>query len=331
MRPKELDSRERFRDYMAGKPVDRPPMFESQFPQETVDAWRRQGLPPDISPHEHFGLDERERVPVRTSRVHQRIKPVTEMRAARRAAGRYFSHILKERPPDWLQVCESLRVSEKVIYADIYSRGFFQEMGVRDSPTLTAVLLALHDEPKAAEVMMGRYADFLVEVIHSRYEGLDIEYFFYSEPIAYPKAPVISPEMYRRFVLPTLTRVVHEGRKIGVREHLLWTAGGVRRLIPLWLEAGINGLWIGHAALSGIDYLELRREYGTQLSLWGGIDNRILRMGAKAIDAEVERIAPLFSSGRHIAMIDDTIRPDVRFEAYARYRRRLESCLPRKT
>ena len=319
-----VTARERFRDYMAGKPVDRPPMFESQIPEDTIRAWQSQGLAPEVSPYEHFGLDERERAPIRASRVDHGTEPVADLRAARHAAGRYYSDVLKQYPPAWPKTRESLALSDKVVYADAYPSGFLQEMGVKDSPTLTKVLLGLCDEPGAAELLMRKYADFLIEVIRNRYRGLQIEYFFYSEPIAHPRAPVISPVMYRRFVLPHLARVIHEGRKIGVHEHVLWTAGGVKPLIPLWLEAGINGLWISHTRASGIDYLELRREFGPRVSLWGGTDNRVLYRGPDAVDAEIARLAPLFSSGRYMAMIDDTIRPEVPFAAYCHYRRTLD-------
>lgn len=326
------ESRRRFREYMAGKPVDRPPRFESQIPEETIDAWRKQGLPQDVSPHEYFGLDERDRVPVRTSRIDLGVKPVTDMRSARRAAKRYSSDILDQYPPAWPAARKDLQSADKVIYADVYPRGFLQEMGVKDSVTLTATFMGLCDEPKAAELVMGKYTEFLVEVIRKRYRGLDIEYFFYSEPIASQKAPVMSPRMYRRFALTCLTRLVHEGRQLGVREHVLWTAGGVRPLIPLWIEAGINGLWIGHAAAAGIDYADLRREYGADISLWGGLDNRMLYHGADAVAKEVDRISPLLSSGRYIPMVDDTIRPQIEFATYAHYRRRLNdvdtNCAP---
>jgi hypothetical protein len=318
------DSRRRFRDYMAGKPVDRPPRFESQIPEETIDAWRNQGLPQGVSPNEYFGLDERDRVPIPTSGADIDVKPVAGMRSAGQAAKRYFSNVLHQYPPGWPEIREAIQAADKVIYADIYPRGFLQEMGVKDSATLTEVLLGLCDEPRAAELVMEKYTDFLVEVIHTRYRGLDIEYFLYSEPIASPKAPVISPQMYRRFVLPWLTTLGHEGRSIGVREHVLSTRGGVKPLIPGWIEAGISGLWIGHAAAAGIDYLELRREYGSHLGLWGGVDNRVLYQGENAIAMEVDRLSPLFSSGRYIAMVDDTIRPQVRFAAYAHYRRLLD-------
>jgi len=318
------ESRRRFRDYMAGKPVDRPPRFESQIPEETIDAWRKQGLPQDVSPHEYFGLDERDRAPIRTSRTDLGVKPVTDMRSARQAAERYSSDILHQYPPSWPAVRRDIQSADKVIYADVYPRGFLQEMGVKDSATLTAVLMGLCDEPKAAELVMGKYTELLVEVIHKRYRGLHIEYFFYSEPIASPKAPVMSPRMYRRFALTCLARLVFEGRQLGVREHVLWTAGGVSPLVPLWIEAGINGLWIGHAAAAGIDYPGLRREYGAHISLWGGVDNRVLYRGADAVAKEVDRISPLLSSGRYIPMVDDTIRPQIEFAAYAYYRRLIE-------
>lgn len=321
-------TRERFRNYMAGRDVDRPPMFEAQIPSDTVDLWRTQGLPQDKSPCEYFCLDERERVPMTTARVRRGMAAITDLRSAQRAA-KWYSKKRRLYPPDWRGVRGSLRASEKVVYADPYARGFFQEMGVSDWASLRAVLLTLSDEPEAAESLMSSYAEFLVELIELEYPGLDIDCAIYSEPIAHPKAPVISPSMYRRFVLPCLARVVEAGKRIGIREHIVWSMGGVRPLIPLWLEAGINGLWIGHAAEAGIDYLELRRELGPEVSLWGGVDSRALTCGRETIEAEIVRIGALFASGRYMAMLDDTVRPQISFEAYADYRRRIEGLFHR--
>ncbi len=313
---------------MAGRKVDRPPMLEAQIAVETVDAWRTQGLPPDVSPHEYFRLDERQRVPLTTSRVQRGMEVVTDLRSARRAA-EWYSKKRQLYPPDWRRARKSIRASQNLVYGDPYARGFFQEMGVSDWPSLQAVLLALSDEPGAAELLMSTYADFLVELIEREYPGLEIDCLVYNEPIAYPKAPVLSPSMYRRFVLPCLHRVVKAGRRVGIGEHVIWTAGGVRPLIPLWLEAGINGLWIGHAAAAGIDYAQLRREFGPGISLWGGIDSRALSGGREAIDGEIARISPLLCTGRYIAMLGDTVRPETPFDAYAYYRRRIENVCSR--
>ena len=48
-----------------------------------------------------------------------------------------------------------------------------------------------------------------------------------------------------------------------------------RSLIPLWLEAGINFFWPLECA-AGMDPLALRKQYGKEIVLSGGLDKREL-------------------------------------------------------
>ena len=57
-------------------------------------------------------------------------------------------------------------------------------------------------------------------------------------------------------------------------------------LIPLWLEAGVTGLYPFEVA-AGEDAVALRKHYGQSLMMYGNIDKRVLTQGPEAIDAEV--------------------------------------------
>ena len=74
-----------------------------------------------------------------------------------------------------------------------------------------------------------------------------------------------------------------------------------------------------------MDYRDIRREFGRNLRLIGGIDLDALRHGKEAIRREIdEKVPPLLADGGYVPVADGRIREDVSFENYAYYRRLLE-------
>jgi len=74
-----------------------------------------------------------------------------------------------------------------------------------------------------------------------------------------------------------------------------------------------------------MDYRNLRREFGPELRLIGGIDLDALRRDKEAIRREVEeKVPPLLADGGYIPMADGRVRADVPFENYVYYRKLLE-------
>ncbi|MBM3502053.1 MAG: hypothetical protein FJX74_25655, partial [Armatimonadetes bacterium] len=52
-----MTSRERLRTALRRRQPDRVPRCEQSYWPATLDRWRREGMPPNRSPHELFGLD----------------------------------------------------------------------------------------------------------------------------------------------------------------------------------------------------------------------------------------------------------------------------------
>ena len=97
-------------------------------------------------------------------------------------------------------------------------------------------------------------------------------------------------------------------------------------MIPSCIEAGINGLWLTESANSGVDYLELRREFGREFRLIGGIDSYVLTKDEKAIEAEImAKVPPLLELGGYIPTLDNRVRENAPFENYVCYRRLLNN------
>jgi uroporphyrinogen decarboxylase len=130
--------------------------------------------------------------------------------------------------------------------------------------------------------------------------------------------------MYREFVIRYYIPVIETAKKYGVQHIVFLTYGNVRPLLDLILEAGFNCLWACETNAPGMDYLDIRKTFGEELGLIGGIDLDALRHGREAIDRELDRKLPvLLSGGNYIPLADGRIRQDVPFENYLYYREKL--------
>ncbi len=64
----------------------------------------------------------------------------------------------------------------------------------------------------------------------------------------------------------------------------------------------------------------LRKKYGKDLTLMGGIDKRALTKDKKSIEAELMGKLPyLFSSGGYIPFVDHTMPPDIPYDNFRYY------------
>ena len=85
------------------------------------------------------------------------------------------------------------------------------------------------------------------------------------------------------------------------------------------MDVGVDCLWPLEQA-SGMDPVRLRKEYGKDLKLSGGIDKRELSKDKKAIETELTtKIPPLMESGGYIPTLDHAFPPDISYENFLYY------------
>ena len=104
--------------------------------------------------------------------------------------------------------------------------------------------------------------------------------------------------------------------KNGIDIIFLDSDGDVSKLIPIWLDCGINYMWPLEVA-AGNNAVALRKEYGKDLIIGGNIDKRALVKGKEAIREEVMSKVPfLLEKGGYFPSTDHLVPPDVTFENY---------------
>jgi uroporphyrinogen decarboxylase len=158
--------------------------------------------------------------------------------------------------------------------------------------------------------MMEERADRLIEITGEVMKHTGIDVFWYWEDMAYKAGPLVGPEMYRTFAFKHYRRVNDWLNARGIQYIGLDSDGDITGLIPIWLDSGINMLW-PFECQSGMDVVQVRRQYGHGLILMGGIDKRALAPGGKTMRAEVDRVMPLIEDGGYIPELDHSVPPDV--------------------
>jgi uroporphyrinogen decarboxylase len=207
----------------------------------------------------------------------------------------------------------------------VFTRGFFQSVAVGDWRTLEPLMYAMVDRPDEVEAGMAASADVSLWAIDTVASRVDLDFAILSEPIASFHAPVISPGHYRRLALPHYRRMIDRLRSAGVDVIVTQAFGQVKALLPLWLDIGVNAFWCSHTVPAGMDYLEIRRDFGSGLRLIGGIDALALTGSRADIDRAIDRTVPsLLSGGGYLPLLDDRVRPEVPYGNYVYYRERLE-------
>jgi uroporphyrinogen decarboxylase len=185
---------------------------------------------------------------------------------------------------------------------------------------LEGISLALHDDEAWVQRMMEEVTDFIVATLAPALERVPgVDYAVVWEDMCYNHGSMISPEHVRRLMVPQYRRITGLLRAHGVDVVLVDCDGNHDELIPLWLEAGINGVFPLEIA-AGEDPVALRKRYGADLLLVGGIDKRALARDLRDVEAEVmARVPYLLEHGGWIPSVDHAVPPDVPLRNYQHY------------
>ncbi len=191
---------------------------------------------------------------------------------------------------------------------------------IRDMMGVEGVSYIVYDDPALFEEMVVTMTDCKLAVIQRLYEaGARFDCCSMWEDMCYSAGPLLSPEHFRRYLVPQIRRVTDLLRSHGC--DIIWVDcdGKIDELVPLWLEAGVNCMFPIEVGTWGADPRKYRREYGRNLLMMGGFGKRTLAQGPDAIDAEVNRLAPLVEEGGYIPMPDHRVPPDVPLAHYLHY------------
>lgn len=218
-------------------------------------------------------------------------------------------------PADWDAYVKKMNSRDVPVILSVGSFfGYLREwMGV------TKLLYTFYDDPALIEDMMDATLHLALGVIDRALPDLKVDQANFWEDMCYKSGPLISPAMFKKYMAPRYRQVTDRLKKHGVEIIFVDSDGNIEKLLPLWLEVGVNMVWPMEIA-AGNDPVALRKEYGRDLILGGGIDKQALTGSKEAIEAEVMSKVPfLLEQGGYFPSIDHLVPPDVSLENYQYY------------
>jgi uroporphyrinogen decarboxylase len=143
--------------------------------------------------------------------------------------------------------------------------------------------------------MFNHYLDVNLALLDAIWaEGYEFDCVGWPDDMGFKNKQFFSVETYREVLKPIHKRAVDWAHAKGIKAHL-HSCGDVRPFVPDLVEIGIDAL-NPLEVKAGMDPIQLKRQYGKQLVLHGGI-NAMLWDDVEAITAEMRRVLPILKEG----------------------------------
>ncbi len=176
-----------------------------------------------------------------------------------------------------------------------------------------------YDDPALVDEMIETNTEFFLNLVEPALQQVQFDYFNFFEDCAGKGGPLYSPQIFRRFFQKPYRRIIDRLNRAGIKSIWLDSDGDPEVLVPLWMDVGVNVFWPLEQA-SGMDPLRLRKKFGKQLILCGGLDKIEISKGKKAIDQELySKIPPLLDQGGYIPHVDHAVSPEISYSDFLYY------------
>ncbi len=359
-----MTGRERFVRLFNGERIDRVPLLDIMgIRDSTIRRWHTEGLAPDADaatirdivgfdsdlgiklPVNSFVWPEFEREVIQTEGMTSlvrnswggieqeiqglKIMPLTVTQAVN---NRSDWHKIKVRlnadtpgrlPENWDTVCQQANQGDMPVYASVFPIGFFG--GPRELLGFERLLTWINEKPEIIHEILDTFCDLWINLYLRIRKVVNFDYFMLWEDICFTGGSLINNDIFRRFLMPRYKRLAAALRASGCQHIIVSSNGDQHKLLPLWLESGINITFPWESQL-GQDISAMQLQY-PEMGIVGGINTLALAHGKEEIDLELKKIPPLLANGRYLPGLDRTVYPDVSWDNYRYFFERLRGII----
>jgi hypothetical protein len=216
---------------------------------------------------------------------------------------------------DWAEQMRFIRGQERDIVAT-HMEGFFGYP--RELLGVEHLLTMYYDDPGLMHTMINDHLELLMALYEPVIRDVRPDFAFIWEDMCYKNGPLVSPRIFREFMLPAYQKLTHFIKQLGVRNIIVDSDGNIERLIPLWLEGGVTGL-LPFEVKCGLDVNRIRQQY-PHLQIVGGVEKHCLEHGKAEIDAELQRVLPgMLAQGGYVVSLDHWVHDGIPMENFQYY------------
>ena len=219
--------------------------------------------------------------------------------------------------PDWEGMAADLNKSERLTPFCLGSLfGWPREwMGVEQLTYLS------FDDPLLFEEIIDYLTEYYIRLFRPVLEKTRFDFAYIFEDCCCKSGPLLSPATYDKHYARYYRRLIDFCHDMGVEFVLLDSDGKVDALLPHWLASGVDIVFPIEVGTWRSDPVVLRRQYGRELRMVGGIDKHVIPKGEAAIREHLEHLKPLAAEGGYLPMPDHRIPPSCSLEEFRTYLR----------
>ncbi|MBC8230975.1 hypothetical protein H8E77_15595 [bacterium] len=341
-----MTSYERYQCVYNHQEPDRIPMVDGPW-GTTIARWRKEGLPADVDVGTFFGFERIGSISCDNSpRFPSKMVEETDdyviattswgatMKNWKRASSTpdFLDFYIKDRKT-WAEAKARMTPTEdrvnwkhlKENYHRWREQGYWIQAGAWFGYDVFAswqvgterMLIALLDDPEWCMDMFNHALSVNLELLEMAWErGYTFDCLSFPDDLGYKNGLFFSLDVYRQVLKPVHKRACDWAHERGAKV-MLHTCGNVMEIIPDLIDAGFDGI-NPLETKAGMDLVELKRKYGSQLVLEGGIDVRKMTK-ADEIEEEIRtKITAAKVGGGYIYHSDHSVPDNISFADYCR-------------
>lgn len=352
-----MNSRERINIVLNHKEPDRVPIHDGLW-QTTIERWYNEGLSKEMSISDYFGYEMKWIFPDTSPQFpHEILEKNEDFFIERDHYGEVIKNF-KNRPStpgiidspvknrkDWYEFKDRLVVNKSrglsyglcldastyismdegiEEFRESYQKGKFLIYGVINGNDMIQryvgmeqLLISIAEDPNWVKDMFKANAALIKEMFENMIErGYKFDGVFLINDLGYKNSLLYSPHHYKELLFEYDKSLCDYFHSNGMKT-FLHSCGRVESLIPYFIEAGIDCLHPLEVK-AGMDLIKLKKEYGDDISFFGGIDTRLYsNPDFTLIEEEIKsKFAVAKKGGGYIYHSDHSIPHDVSLHQY---------------
>ena len=185
-----------------------------------------------------------------------------------------------------------------------------------------------NDAPELIHDINASFTELWLAVYEEVLSRTSIDMVVIWEDMSSGSGSMVSPATIKEFMSPYYKKITGFFKNHGVDTIFIDTDGYCHDLIPLYMEAGITGMYPIEATC-GMDVVRVRKEF-PELKMMGGIPKMEIQYGKDRIDEILEPVKTAYNIGGYIPFGDHLIPPEVHWDEFKYYREKLNDLIDHK-
>ncbi len=197
---------------------------------------------------------------------------------------------------------------------------------IRNMVSVVGMSYLMYDEDEELFAdIVDTYAEMQYQCVKAVLEtGAKFDFAHYWEDICFKNGPLLSPDIFRELCSKHYKKRNDLCHEYGIDIISLDCDGVTDKLLPTWVENGVNTMFPIEVGVWGDQFEPARKKFGNAVLGVGGMDKTALRRDRAAVDAELERMKRLAALGGFIPCPDHRLMPGTKFELVQYYAEKIK-------